>query len=138
MAKSWWDRLIVPLAAGHAHMACRRFFRATRDARRTQDRVLQEHLARHAESDYAKKHSFERIRHYEAFKSAVPVSRYDTFAPYIARVRRGETTALLGPRQQVRMFALTSGTTSEPKYVPVTQEFLAGYQHGWNIWGLKA
>src|SRR5262249_57992654 len=60
------------------------------------------------------------------------------FAPYIERVRRGETRALLGSRQRVLMFALTSGTTSEPKYIPVTREFLAGYQRGWNGWGVKA
>lgn len=36
------------------------------------------------------------------------------------------------------MFALTSGTTAEPKHIPVTEEFLAEYRTGWNAWGLKA
>src|SRR5437879_3027280 len=106
MAKSWWDKLIVPLAAGHAHMACRRFFRATADAYRTQDRVLREHLVRHAESDFGRQHRFDRIGSYDEFTRAVPVAGYETFAPYIARVRGGQTGALLGPRQRVLMFAL--------------------------------
>jgi hypothetical protein len=36
------------------------------------------------------------------------------------------------------MFALTSGTTAARKYIPVTDQYLADYRRGWNIWGLKA
>ncbi len=36
------------------------------------------------------------------------------------------------------MFALTSGTTATRKYIPVTDQYLADYKRGWNIWGLKA
>jgi hypothetical protein len=38
----------------------------------------------------------------------------------------------------VRMFALTSGTTDQPKYIPVTDEFLDSYRRGWNAFGIKA
>src|SRR5262249_37224071 len=46
--------------------------------------------------------------------------------------------ALLGRGQRILMFALTSGTTREPKYIPVTPHFLAEYRRGWNAWGLRA
>jgi hypothetical protein len=36
------------------------------------------------------------------------------------------------------MFALTSGTTAQPKYIPITPRVLADCRAGWNIWGLKA
>jgi hypothetical protein len=36
------------------------------------------------------------------------------------------------------MFALSSGTTAEPKYIPVTDEFLREYRRGWNAFGIKA
>src|SRR5205085_2081588 len=49
-----------------------------------------------------------------------------------------ETAALFGGRQRVLMFALTSGTTAEPKYIPVTQAFLNEYRTGWNAFGIKA
>ena len=35
------------------------------------------------------------------------------------------------------MFALTSGTTATRKFIPVTPQYLADYQRGWNIWGLQ-
>ena len=36
------------------------------------------------------------------------------------------------------MFALTSGTTAQPKYIPITQTFLDEYRAGWNAFGIKA
>ena len=38
----------------------------------------------------------------------------------------------------VLMFSRTSGTTGEPKHIPVTPRFLAAMRRGWNIWGLAA
>jgi hypothetical protein len=35
------------------------------------------------------------------------------------------------------MFAMTSGTTSEPKYIPITREQFDEYRRGWNLWGLR-
>jgi hypothetical protein len=35
------------------------------------------------------------------------------------------------------MFALTSGTTSEPKYVPITDAFFREYRRGWHLWGVR-
>ena len=55
----------------------------------------------------------------------------------MARVRRGETNALLADAR-VHMFALTSGTTATRKYIPVTDQYLADYKRGWNLWGLTA
>ncbi len=36
------------------------------------------------------------------------------------------------------MFALTSGTTSRPKTIPVTEQALKNYRDGWSIWGILA
>lgn len=35
------------------------------------------------------------------------------------------------------MLAVTSGTTGDPKYIPVTNHFLREYRRGWNVWGLS-
>jgi hypothetical protein len=76
------------------------------------------------------------VRTPDDFRRQVPVAGYDYFEPYLARVRRGETQALLADRR-VYMFALTSGTTAVRKYIPVTAPYLADYRRGWNLWGLK-
>ena len=57
------------------------------------------------------------------FRRQLPILRYEDHRPYIERVRNGQIQAMFGGRQRVHMFALTSGTTDQPKYIPVTDEF---------------
>ena len=50
----------------------------------------------------------------------------------------GRTEALLPPGEPVLMFSMTSGTTGQPKHIPVTRAFLRTIRRGWNIFGLAA
>jgi hypothetical protein len=95
-------------------------------------------VARHAGSDFGRDHHFGEIKSVADFRKQVPVRGYDGHEPYIARVRLGEIGALFGAGTTVRMFAMTSGTTAQPKTIPVTQESLNGYREGWTIWGIRA
>jgi len=132
------DRISAQIAYHHARSVYQRFIANAKDAVGVQERVLAEKLRRHADSSFGREHGFGQIRHYSDFARQVPVRCYEQLQPYVERVIRGQTAALLGKRQRVLMFALTSGTTAEPKYIPVTPEFLAEYRAGWNAWGLKA
>lgn len=91
-----------------------------------------------SQSHFGRAHHFQRIRTYEDFRANVPVQTYGDLAPYIERVRSGEVQALFAPGDEILMFALTSGTTAQPKYIPITRTVLAECRRGWNIWGLKA
>src|SRR5262249_41175647 len=86
--------------------------------------------------DFGRRHHFRSIRSVTDFRRHLPISGYEYFEPYIARVRHGELGALLADKR-VHMFALTSGTTAARKFIPVTPQYLADYRRGWNIWGLK-
>lgn len=66
------------------------------------------------------------IRTYQDFKSAVPVSDYERFRPYIDRLVAGERRVLT--RQEPRMFATTSGTVGAQKYIPVTDDYLSEFR----------
>ena len=44
--------------------------------------------------------------------------------------------AMFGRRTRLLMFALTSGTTSQSKFIPVTRDFFREYRTGWNLWGV--
>ena len=82
-------------------------------------------VRRHASSAFGRDHHFDQVRDYEGFARLVPVRTYDDLRPYIDRVVAGDPRAPARTRRQkVLMFALTSGTTAEPKYIPVTDEFL--------------
>lgn len=125
-------------AMAHARRQYHILLRAAKTAVRTQERVLREKIERNADSLFGMEHEFSRIRSYADFASQVPVRRYDELAPWVERVMAGEERALLGSGQRVLMFAMTSGSTDRPKYVPVTAAFLREYRRGWNAFGYKA
>jgi hypothetical protein len=100
--------------------------------------VLRGKLLAAAESDFGRRHGFRSVRSVVDFRRQVPITDFEYYRPYVERVKQGETTAMFGPRQRVRMFALTSGTTARPKSIPVTDTFLREYTRGWRIWGLQA
>lgn len=116
----------------------RRFLAACRDADRVQRDLLLRRVARHADSRFGRDHHFAAIRSEDDFRRQVPVGDYDRHEPYIARVREGDIGALFGPKTEVLMFALSSGTTNRPKTIPVTRESLENYRDGWTNWGIMA
>ncbi len=90
------------------------FEEATREPRVVQEAVLQGILARHRDTDFSRKHHFADVRTVADFRRQMPISNYDYFEPYITRVTRGETRALLAD-DKVHMFAMTSGTTNSKR-----------------------
>ena len=122
----------------HVSSQARRFFEAAERATAVQDDLLARLLARHADSDFGREHHFDKIRNYADFKANVPIRSYADFAPYIDRVCRGEIKALFRPDEKILMFALTSGTTAKPKYIPITPQVLSESRRGWGTWGGKA
>jgi hypothetical protein len=93
-------------------------------------------LAQQAPTAFGVDHHFHSIQTLADFRQRIPVRGYDYVEPYMQRVLKGETNALLTDRK-IHMFAMTSGTTASRKYIPVTDQYLADYRRGWNIWGLK-
>ncbi len=131
----FWRDLVLASVRLRARKCFSRFDQAASDIRRVQEQVLLAKVACNADSDFGRRHGFTHIDSVENFRQRVPVCDYSYLRPYIDRVRRGESGALFGPGEQVRMFALTSGTTDEPKYIPITESFLREYRTGWHIWG---
>lgn len=107
----------------------------TRDV---QDRLLKYLISRSEQTAFGRDHNFAGINSYEDFTARVPVRSYGQLQPYVDRVLNGETTALIPPGDPIVMFALTSGTTNQPKYIPVTGEFLKHMRRGFNVYGILA
>jgi hypothetical protein len=121
-----------------ARRLARAFLEQTRTADEVQRALLLGRIARHADSQFGRDHHFGEIRTPADFRRRVPVGGYDRMEPYLERVRQGDASALFGPGTRVLMFAMTSGTTSRPKTIPVTRESLEDYREGWTIWGIQA
>src|SRR5262245_34411252 len=113
-----------------------RFEAATCDPRRVQEAVLRDILAHQAQTAFGQDHGFALCKTVEDYRRQVPVAGYEAIEPYVNRVRKGETNALLAD-PTIYMFAMTSGTTATRKFIPVTARCLAEYKNSWNLWGLK-
>ena len=115
----------------------RRFVQATKNCRKAQRDVLQRLLALNAESRFSRQYHLDRVQTVADFRRRFAVSDYEVFRPYIEELKQGRHGALLGPKNRLLMFSLSSGTTSQSKFIPITQQFLDDYRRGWQIWGIE-
>lgn len=100
--------------------------------REAQIRKLKEIIALNASSSYANEHGLsaslaQSDNVLAEFRKAVPVADYEAHRPYISRIWNGERN-VLSPEQPF-MFATTSGTMAEPKYIPVTESYIKEFRH---------
>jgi hypothetical protein len=128
---------VVRVIAWPIRRRLRAFDRDCLQPQRLQNALLREIVSRQADTQFGRDHGFAQIKTIADFRRQVPVAAYEYVQPYIEKVQRGDTRALLSdPR--VLMFALTSGTTAARKFIPVTPRYLVDYRRGWNMWGLRA
>jgi hypothetical protein len=95
------------------------FENATKDPLRAQERTLLKYLKRNKDTEYGRKYDFSSIRSIEEFRSRLPLSKYGVVKAYIDRMAKGEKNILTS--DEVNFFGITSGTTGEPKLIPVTE-----------------
>lgn len=112
----------------------RQFVAGTDRSIEIQRQVLFDKLRRHAASDFGRQAGFDRIRSVADFRR-LPITTYEDYRPFVERVKLGETSAMFGPGTEVLMFSMTSGTTGQAKFIPITREFVDEYRRGWNMWG---
>ena len=114
------------------------FLNTCLDSQAAQADTLRRILALNEDSHFSREHGLTSSLKEQAFRKQFPISEYDRFADHIERVKQGETEALLGPENELLMFALSSGTTSASKFIPITKPFLEDYRRGWTVWGIQA
>ena len=129
----------VSLIAGHRAGKClRRFMRAHARTEETQNELLTRLIQAHQGTSFGKDHNLSAVRTMDEFRRAIPLADYEYYQPYMQRVLQGEFTALLPEETPPLKFSMTSGTTADPKYIPVTQPFLQDMRNGWNAFGIGA
>lgn len=106
------------------HGPWRRLLRAAMAPGETQKKLLRRILSENRATEYGRVHGFDAISSYEEFARSVPVVSYEALRPYIDEQMRTGEPALTAVAPL--MYARTSGTTGEPKYVPLVQEELRG------------
>ena len=76
-------------------------------------------LSGNKETEYGRRYGFSGIESVEAFQSMVPMTTYEDYQGYIDRMIAGERGVLTA--SDPVYYAITSGSTDTPKYVPVTE-----------------
>lgn len=112
---SWLGSILIR-QAGKA--AARRFDAVTADPAAAQHKKLMEIMRRNENTEYGKQYDFASVKTLSDFQARVPVVTYEDIKPYMDRIVRGEKNVLVA--EDPTMFAQTSGTTGDAKYIPVT------------------
>jgi hypothetical protein len=120
LVRSPYPGFVGRLAVAAARVELRAWDAALRDVRRVQEATLAELLTHATDTEFGRAHGFASIHDYEGFRRRVPVGDYDTFSPYIDRMRAGER-GLLVP-EPVLYFGNSSGSSTHgrSKFLPIT------------------
>ncbi|MQA90844.1 MAG: hypothetical protein GEU90_11485 [Gemmatimonas sp.] len=84
-----------------------------------QEQLLRRLLHENVDTEFGRRHRFDRIDSFPDFQKQVPVIDYEDIEPLIDAARHGEPHQLT--REPPIFYALTSGTTGARKYIPVTE-----------------
>jgi GH3 auxin-responsive promoter len=107
------------LAFGRAKVALWDFALTRTEA--VQRRALTAIIARSRKTEFGHRYGFGDMESYEDFRAGVPIGDYDSFSPYIDRMRAGER-GLLVP-EFVLHFGNSSGSSNhgKPKFLPISE-----------------
>ena len=102
--------------------------KASKNCAKSEEKTLRSILEYAKDTEWGKAHNFAEILEakdaqtlYERWQKNVPPQDYEDLRPYIERCKNGEKDILYPGKAM--MFATTSGTTSKPKWIPITNEY---------------
>lgn len=111
-----------------------RFHDALAEPEAAQSKWLRDTLVRHGDSEFGREHEFPGIRGAADYARKAPLRRYEDFAPYVARIARGERDVLAcGP---VSHLAPTSGSSGPRKLIPFAPGLTAAFSAAVSPWML--
>ena len=108
--------------------------------RETQEKILLEILKTNKNTEYLKIFETEsqilnaenEKELIEKFQNKIPIVNYEDIKEFVEREKSGESNVLLSDK--IKLFELTSGSTSDVKYIPYTENFLKSYMNGVFSW----
>lgn len=114
--------------------------KVARNCRKAQEKTLRGILEYAKDSEWGKAHNFAEILEaktddelYARWQKNVPPQDYEDLRPFVERHKNGEANVLFPGKPM--MYATTSGTTKEPKWIPITNEYYSNvYSKMTHLW----
>ena len=108
--------------------------------RETQVKILLEILKTNKNTEYLKNFETEsqilnaenEKELIEKFQNKIPIVNYEDIKEFVEKEKVGKSNVLLSDK--IKLFELTSGSTSDVKYIPYTEKFLKSYMNGVFSW----
>ena len=97
-----------------------------KNPRQAQWRKLSEIMALNEATVFGKERSFASVKSIADYQNATQISDYEKFRPYIDRMWNGEQAVLTA--EKPFMYATTSGTMGQSKYIPVTPSYIKEFR----------
>ena len=102
----------------------------------TQNRLLLDTIRRNRSTCFGRDHRFDTIRSLTDYREQVPIGDYERLRPYVEHAKMGATNVLT--EEPVLMFTLTSGSTGEPKLIPITETSRNNHRVLTRLWYYRA
>ena len=110
---------VSQFAALAGRRAWRRFERTTKYPEEVQRDLLQHILKSNRDTAYGRQHGFSGMTSVQDYRDKAPVGDYEVIRPWVDRLKEGERRVLTS--EDPYLFALTSGTGGQPKFIPVNR-----------------
>jgi hypothetical protein len=127
--KPWFRKFLVSLV-GKPRL--KKFVEASKDINGSQQAVLRELIEQNKSTAFGKDHQFESIKTIEDYRKAVPIRNFEGHRAYVDRMCNGEADVLC-PGKPL-FYTNTSGTTTQPKHIPVFENYFKKYNDMSKIW----
>jgi GH3 auxin-responsive promoter len=101
-----------------------------------QNRLLLEIIRRNCSTRFGRDHRLDTIRSLSDYRKQVDIGDYERLRPYVELAKKGEANALT--EEPVLMFTQTSGSTGEPKLIPITESARNNYRLLTRFWYYRA
>jgi len=124
--EQWWITKLALTIVGNIEL--RKLNKASKDGKKALSSTLRDILHSSKDTVYGKEHHFEEIikaktpeELFALYQKHVKINDYEDFRPYVERHKNGEADILFPGKP--KLYATTSGTTKEPKWVPITERY---------------
>jgi len=118
--------LLIGLSGGFGFLRLRRSLRVPR---RSSAKALRFILGSAKDTLYGREHDFSHILEakddetlFKRYRDSVTPNQYENLRPYVERMKGGEADVLFAGKPV--MYAKTSGSTSEPKWIPISRKYV--------------